>query len=134
MTQKDILKVWFKELHREQAPSDFSTKVMKRVMSEWELNPIGYQPIITKKAWWMLGIMAFVITSFLFTLHSLLPNAAGLPDQTQTLLGIDVSKILSLFSLCINKLNNISPAFAVGVLAIIALWFFDQLFSRVLHH
>jgi hypothetical protein len=134
MSQKDLFKEWFKELPREQAPSDFSTKVMKRVMSEWTLNPIGYQPIISKKAWWMMGIMAFVITSVLLSLHSSLPNSAGLPDQTQTLFGISLSKLMTSLSLCIEKLNNISPVVAIGALAIVALWFFDQLFSRVIRH
>jgi hypothetical protein len=134
MSKKDILKDWFKEMPQEMSPSDFSSKVMKRVMSEWRLNPAGYQPIISKKAWWMLGIMAFVITSLLFSLHSSLPNAADLPNQSQTLYGINFSKIFTAFSLYIDKLNNISPVVAVGALAIIALWFFDQLFSRAVRH
>jgi hypothetical protein len=134
MNQKDNFKEWFKELPHELAPSDFSTKVMKRVMSEWTLNPIGYQPIISKKQWWILGIVALVITSFLLSLHSSLPNTADLSNQTQTLYGIDLSKIFSTFSLFISKLNSISPAVGVGVLAIIALWFFDQLFSRAIRH
>jgi hypothetical protein len=134
MSHRDILRDWFKEMPQEQASSDFSTKVMKRVMSEWTLNPIGYQPIISKKAWWMMGIMALVITSFLFSLHASLPNAAEVSNKAQTLYGIDFSKIFTTFSLCIEKLNNISPVVAVGALAIIALWFFDQLFSRALRH
>jgi hypothetical protein len=134
MSQKDILKEWFKELPSEEAPTDFSTKVMKHVMSEWTLNPIGYQPIISKKAWWMLGIMAFIITSVLFSLHSSLPGSSAMPDQTQTLLGINFSKLMTSFSLCIDKLNNISPVVAVGTFAVIALWFFDQLFSKAIRH
>jgi hypothetical protein len=130
MSQKDMLKEWFKEMSQEQAPSDFSTKVMKRVMSEWRLNPIGYQPIISKKTWWMLGIMAFVITGTLCLLHSSLPNTVELTNQTQTLYGINLSRLTDLISQFFDKLNNISPAIAVGFLAIIALWFFDQLFSR----
>jgi hypothetical protein len=134
MSQKDIFKDWFKEMPREQAPSDFSTKVMKRVMSDWTLNPKAYQPIISKKAWWMMGIMAIVITSILFSLHSSLPNTADLSNQSPTLFGLDLSKLLASLSLCIEKLNSISPVVAVGALAIIALWFFDQLFSRALRH
>lgn len=130
MNQKDILKEWFKEMPLEQSPSDFSTKVMKRVMSEWTLNPTGYQPIISKKTWWMLGMMAFIITSTLLSLHSSLPNASDLPGQTQTIYGVNISYILELFGRGFEKLNNISPAVAVGALAIIALWFFDQLFTR----
>jgi hypothetical protein len=107
---------------------------MKRVMSEWTLNPVGYQPIISKKAWWMMGIMAMVITSILFSLHSSLSNTADLSNQSPTLFGLDLSKLLASLSLCIEKLNSISPVVAVGALAIIALWFFDQLFSRALRH
>ena len=65
MSQKDIFKDWFKEMPRGKAPADFSTKVMKRVMAEWTLNPVGYQPIIGKKVWWMMGIIALIITSVL---------------------------------------------------------------------
>jgi hypothetical protein len=78
--------------------------------------------------------MALVITSILFSIHSSLPNSADLSSQPQTLYGIDFSKIFTTFSLCINKLNNISPVVVVGALAIVALWFFDQLFSRALRH
>jgi hypothetical protein len=131
MSQKDILKEWFKEIPQEQAPSDFTQKVMKGVMSEWRLNPIKYQPIISKKAWWMMGIIACSITSLLFALHSSLSGTSGLTDQTQTIYGIDLSKIFALLGHVFEKLNNISPAVAVSALAIIALWFFDQLFSRV---
>lgn len=131
MNKKDFLKDWFKELPIEQAPSDFSQKVMKGVMSEWTLNPVGYQPIISKKTWWILGIMAFIITSTLFTLHSSLPNTADLSNQSQTLYGVNLSHILDLFTRGFSKLNNISPAVGVGALAIIALWFFDQLFTKV---
>jgi hypothetical protein len=134
MSQKDILKDWFKEMPQEKAPADFSTKVMKRVMSEWTLNPVGYQPIISKKAWWMMGIMALVITSILFSLHSSLPNTVDMPNQPQTLYGIYLSKIFTLFGMGLEKLNNISPVVAVGALAIIALWFFDQLFTRTVRH
>jgi hypothetical protein len=130
MSKKDILKEWFRELPQEQASSDFTTKVMKRVMSEWRLNPVKYQPIISRKAWWMIGLMAFAITSTLFSLHSLLPNTSDLPNQTQTLYGINISQIFIIFSGFFDKLNNISPAVAVGALAIIALWFFDKLFTR----
>jgi len=134
MNQKDLLKEWFNEMPPEQAPSDFTSKVMKRVMSEWTLNPIGYQPIISNKTWWMLGIMAFIITGILFSLHSSLPNMADLPKEQQTLFGLNLSHILELFSQGFVKLNNISPAVAVGALAIIALWFFDQLFTRAVRH
>ena len=134
MSQKDILKEWFKEMPQEQAPSGFTTKVMKCVMSEWTLNPTKYQPIISKKTWWMLGNMAFVITSTLLSLHSSLPNTADLPGQTQTIYGVNISYILELFSRGFEKLNNISPAVAVGALAIIASWFFDQLFTRAVRH
>jgi len=131
MSEKDILKEWFKEIPQEQAPSDFTQKVMKAVMSEWRLNPIKYQPIISKKAWWMMGIIAFSITSLLFALHSSLPGTHDLTNQTPTLCGIDFSQIFALLGNVFEKLNNISPAVAVSALAIIALWFFDQLFSKV---
>jgi hypothetical protein len=134
MSQKDILKDWFKALPQEQAPSDFTTKVMKGVMSEWSLNPIGYQPIISKKAWWVMGFMALIITSTLLSIHSSLPNSPDLANQTQTLYGINITHILELLSGGIEKLSNISPVVAVGVLAIIALWFFDQLFTRAVRH
>lgn len=130
MSQKDILKGLFKEMPQERVSSDFTTKVMKRVMSEWAINPVRYQPIISKKAWWMIVITASVITSILFSLHSSLPNTSDSSYQTQTLYGIDFSQIFMLFSRFFDKLNNISPAVAIGALAILALWFFDQLFTR----
>jgi hypothetical protein len=128
MSKKDHLKDWFRELPLEQASPDFSSSVMKQVMSEWTLNPYKYQPIISKKAWWTIGLIAAAITGILFSVHSSVSNYTRL-----SVLGIDFSQILSFLGLFFNKLNNISPAFAVGALAIIALWFFDQLFSSVKH-
>ena len=73
MTQKDLMKEWFKELPSDQPSPDFEVKVMQRVMSEWTLNPIKYQPIISKKGWWTLGLIAILLTGILFMLHSSLP-------------------------------------------------------------
>ena len=52
MNQKDIIKQWFKELPPENPSSEFTGKVMKRVMSEWSLNPVRYQPMISRRGWW----------------------------------------------------------------------------------
>ena len=133
MNKKDYLKEWFRELPAEQAPPDFSIKVMQRVMSEWSLNPYKYQPIISKKAWWTICLMAFVITGMLFSIHSSMPNTYT-DEHLQGFGGINLSNIFSVFSRYFNKLNNISPAVAIGTLAIIALWFFDQLFTWAVKH
>jgi len=128
MSQKDLLKEWFKELPSEQPSPDFQVKVMQRVMSEWTLNPIKYQPIIGKKGWWTMGLIAFLLTSILFMLHSSLPSAA----PAKTVYGLDLLQLFAPVSHLFEKLNSISPAVAIGVLAIIALWFFDQLFVRTI--
>jgi hypothetical protein len=130
MNQKDTMKEWFKELPEEQPSADFTVKVMKRVMSEWTMNPVKYQPIISKKGWWTLIMMAVLLTSILFMLHSSIPAVTASPSRNDALFGIDLSQLFSLVGHLFVKLNNISPAVVIGVLAIIALWFFDQLFVR----
>ena len=130
MTQKDIMREWFKELPPENPSPDFSVKVMQRVMSEWSLNPVKYQPIISKRGWWTLALITIILTSVLFMLHSSLPSGIEPANQTGALYGIDLSQFLLPINQLFTKLNNISPAVAIGALAILALWFFDQLFVK----
>ncbi len=130
MKNKDHLKEWFRELPLEQAPQGFSNKVMQQVMSEWSLDPYKYQPIISKKAWWTIGLMALAITGALFVIYSSLPNAEG----HQTFFGVNLSYLFSFGGRIFEKLNNVSPAVGISALAIIALWFFDQLFTRAARH
>jgi len=130
MNHKDVMKEWFKELPAEQPSPDFTVKVMQRVMSEWTLNPIKYQPMISRKGWWILVIIALVFTGILFMLHPSLPTGTDPSLQANSIYGMDLSKLFAPVSQLFIKLNNISPTVAIGSLAIIALWFFDQLFVK----
>ena len=134
MNQKDVMKDWFKELPHEQPSTEFTVRVMQRVMTEWTLNPYKYQPIITKKGWWTIGLFAFLFTGFLFMLHSFMPGSGQSVSTPSTLYGLDITRILGPFAQVMGKLTNLSPAIVVGTFAIIALWFFDQLFNKALKH
>ena len=136
MSQNDLMKDWFKELPLEQPSPDFEVKVMQRVMSEWTLNPIKYQPIISRKGWWSMVLIAMLMTSVLFLLHSSLATGTGTESasQAKTIYGLDLSMFFTTVSHFFEKLNNISPTVAIGALAIIALWFFDQLFVKTVRH
>ena len=134
MSQNDNMKDWFKELPSDQPSADFTVKVMQRVMSEWTLNPIKYQPIISKKGWWTLGLIATVLTSILLMVHTTVSSVPEPSAQAKTLLGFDPAKFFEPVSHLFERLNNISPAVGIGVLAIIALWFFDQLFVKTVKH
>ena len=134
MSQKDLMKEWFKELPSDQPSPDFTVKVMQRVMSEWTLNPIKHQPIISRKSWWVLGIVAVLMTGFLFLLQSSMPAGIEPAAQTKGFFGFDMAQLLTPVGHLFEKLNNISPAVAIGALAIIALWFFDQLFVKTVKH
>lgn len=127
MKDIDHLKEWFRELPQEQAPQGFSNKVMLQVMSEWSLDPHKYQPIISKKTWWTIGFMAIIITGILYLTYSSLPSTGG----DLTFFGINLNNMFGFVGEIFRKLNNISPAVAISALAIIALWFFDQLFTRM---
>ena len=131
MNQQDIMKKWFMELPPEDLSPDFNARVMKRVMSEWSLNPVKYQPIISKRGWWTIAIITLLMTSILFLLHSTLPTEADSLAQTKTVYGFDLSQLLLPVNQLFVKLTNLSPAVAIGALAILALWFFDQLFAKV---
>ena len=130
MNPNDLMKEWFKEFPEEQPSTDFTVKVMQRVMSEWTLNPIRYKPIISRKVWWALVLIALFLTSILFMLHSSLSTVPDSAAQINTVYGIDFSQLLAPVNRLFVKLNNISPTVAIGALAIIALWFFDQLFDK----
>jgi hypothetical protein len=130
MSQKDLMKEWFKELPSEQPSPDFNVKVMQRVMSEWTLNPVKYQPIISRKGWWTIALIAMLMTSILLMLHSSLSAGSDSLSTAKTFYGLDLSMLFLPVSHFFEKLNGISPAVAIGVLAILALWFFDQLFVK----
>jgi len=130
MSQKDLMKDWFKELPSEQPSPDFKVKVMQRVMSEWTLNPVKYQPIISRKGWWTIALIAMLMTSILLMVHSSLPVGTDSMSTAKTFYGLDLAKLFLPVSHLFEKLNSISPAVAIGVLAILALWFFDQLFVK----
>jgi len=131
MNQQDNMKKWFKEMPPEDPSPDFTATVMKRVMSEWSLNPVKYQPIISRRGWWTVAVVTLLLTGLLFLLHSSLPTDPNSLDQTQKVYGFDLSQLLLPVNLLFVKLTNISPAVAIGALAILALWFFDQLFVKV---
>ncbi len=128
MNQKDILKEWIKELPAEKPSPDFTVKVMQRVMSEWTLNPIKYQPIISKKGWWSIGIIALITTTLLLMIHASLPAEAD--SAVKSVYGFDLTQLFTPISHIFEKLTNLSPAVAIGAVAIIALWFFDQLIVK----
>ena len=130
MNQQDIMKKWFKELSPEDPSPDFTSTVMKRVMSEWSLNPVKYQPIISRRGWWTVAIITLLLTTLLFLLHSSLPTEADSLAKTKAVYGIDLDQLFLPINQLFVKLTNISPAIAIGALAILALWFFDQLFVK----
>jgi len=130
MNQQDIMKKWFKELPLEEPSPDFTSTVMKRVMSEWSLNPVKYQPIISRRGWWTVAIITLLLTTLLFLLHSSLPTEADSLAKTKAVYGIDLAQLFLPINQLFVKLTNISPAIAIGALAILALWFFDQLFIK----
>ncbi len=130
MSQNDIMKSWFKELPQEYPSPEFTAGVMNKVMSEWTRNPIKYQPIISRRSWWIMAVTAIGLTALLFLIHSSIPTGPTAINQTKSIYGIDLSQLISPLSQIFVKLNNLSPTIAIGTLAILALWFFDQLIAR----
>jgi len=133
MSTNDKLQDWFREMPDEKASDDFSRKVMQGIMAEWSKNPTTYKPIISRKAWWIVGIFFVLLTIVLF----MLKNAMGVSDSTiatQNVAGVNLEYVWSFIASFFEKLNNISPAVGVGALSIIALWFFDQLYTRMARH
>ena len=107
MSQKDIMKEWLKELPSEQPSPDFTVKVMQRVMSEWTLNPIKYQPIISRKSWWIIALITILLTSFLFLIHPSISAGAASSTPSNTIYGFNLSQIFAPISHLFEKLNNI---------------------------
>ena len=133
MSTEDKLQEWFQEMPDERAPGDFNRKVMQEIMAEWSKNPTAYKPIISRKAWWIVGIFFVLLIIVLF----MLKNAMGVADSTvgtQTIAGINLEYIWTFIADFFEKLNRISPAVGVGALSIIALWFFDQIYTRMARH
>jgi uncharacterized membrane protein YhaH (DUF805 family) len=133
MSTNDKLREWFHEIPEEKAPGDFNRKVMQGIMAEWSKNPTAYKPIISRKAWWGVGIFFVLLTIVLFMLKNAM-GVAGSTAETQTIAGINLDYIWNFIADFFGKMNRISPAVGVGALSIIALWFFDQLYTRMARH
>lgn len=130
MNQKENLTQWFHEMDAEKPSPDFSRKVMQDVMTDWRLNPTTYTPMITRKAWLVIIVLSFLLVIALSIMNGLVANtsySSSLAQSSQ----INPLQLLEYLNNLFEKLNNISPAVGVGTLAIIALWFFDQLFSKL---
>lgn len=131
MSRKDFLEEMFSELPSEKAPEGFTRKVMHEVMTDWSLNPTIYKPVISKKGWWGIGLVAVAFILFLFFIQSTIGEPTESPINLKFLSDLDVRSILAPVSRNLARLTTISPAIGIGALAIIALWFFDQLFTRL---
>jgi len=130
MNQRDHLKYWIKELPQEQPSPDFSSKVMQRVMTEWSHNPTKYQPIISRKGWFLIALITILSTVLLIFLHNSALMGLELVGKTKNSYGLDATKIFTPLNHVFTTLTKISPTVAIGTFAILALWFFDQLFSK----
>ena len=130
MSQNDIMKNWFRELPQEHPSQHFAAGVMNKVMSEWTRNPIKYQPIISRRIWWVMAVSTIGLTVLLFMLHSSIPAGTDALNQTNRIYGIDLSQLVSLITTFFVKLSNMSPTVAIGTLAIVALWVVDELIDK----
>jgi hypothetical protein len=131
MSREDFLEEMFRQLQPERAPEGFSRKVMNEVMTDWSLNPTIYKPVISKKSWWTIGLVTAAFVLLLFIIQ----NATGETSQDTINLAFfsdfnfksAVAPVGQLF----GRITKLSPAIGIGSLAIIALWFFDQLLTRL---
>ncbi len=130
MNQRDHLKYWIKELPQEQPSPDFSIKVMERVMTEWSHNPTKYQPIINRKGWFLIALITLISTALLLFLHNSASIGLELVGKTKNSYVIDATKFFTPINHLFTSLTKISPTVAIGIFAILALWFLDQLFSK----
>ncbi len=130
MNQKEHLKYWIKELAQEQPSPDFSSKVMQRVMTEWRHNPTKYQPIISRKGWFLIALITILSTALLLFLHTSASIGLELVGKAKSSYLIDATKFFTPINHLFVSLTKISPTVAIGIFAILALWFFDQLFSK----
>lgn len=134
MHREDFLEEMFRELPREKAPEDFSRKVMNEVMTDWSLNPTIYKPVISKKAWIATGIVAAAIILLLFILQNSIGETQGVPTEIPFLSGLSFKSLMEPVSQLLGRITSLSPAIGIGSLAVIALWFFDQLLIRLARH
>jgi hypothetical protein len=62
--QDELVKKMIKGMPLEQPSSDFTQKVMQRVLKQAAKNI--YRPLISKKAWWIIASMFFIGTLWLY--------------------------------------------------------------------
>jgi hypothetical protein len=131
MSEKDFLKNIFSELPTEKAPKNFTHRVMHEVMNDWSLNPTKYKPVISTKVWWGIGLLTVAFVLILFIIQNSLGETSQSTIDFSFLSKVNFSSALSPISQLFEKITTLPPAIGIGSLAIIALWFFDQIFTKL---
>lgn len=130
MKEQDNLRLFMKELPREEPSSDFTRLVMERVKLEAIKSTAVYQPLINRQAWWRIffGIILFFGSAIL--LRTIFPGneSQALPPAVYQ---IDFAILLKPFQLLSNAVNGLSMNFFLGLAAISLLLFADQLYTRI---
>jgi len=134
MHREDFLEEMFREIPREKAPEDFSRKVMNEVMTDWSLNPTIYKPVISRKAWWVTGIVAAAIVALLIILQNAIGDTSSEQSDFYFFSEFNFKSIVEPVYHLLGKITSLSPTIGIGSLAVIALWFFDQLLTRLARH
>jgi hypothetical protein len=133
MSKKDYLEEMLRELPSEKAPKGFTHKVMHQVMADWSLNPVLYKPVISKRGrgWWAICFSVAASILLLFIVPDTTTETSQKIFDLSFISGFNFQPAITKISQLLSKLTNFSPAVGIGSLAIVALWFFDQLFTKL---
>ena len=117
--KNDKLKQWMQELPLESPSLDFTKKVMQGISAKSELTQ--YKPLISKRAWWLIGILLLFSIAYLY----INPTSGTVPEGVTNLLGH-----LS-FENPIKKL--VLPKTAIYAIGFMALFLLQVPFLKRLH-
>ena len=129
MGTHDYLGKYMKELPEAEPSSDFTNRVMDRVMAEAKTTTVVYHPLISRQMWINILIGTILLFAGVALLRTYFPGAEN-PVGWQSLYRLDLSVVFGPFLKIFREAGNLSVSFAGGLMAFSLLLLADRIYSR----
>ena len=129
MGTHDYLGKYMKELPEAEPSSDFTNRVMDRVMAEAKTTTEVYHPLISRQMWMRISVGMILLFIGIALLRTYFPgneNPAGWQSFYRFDLSVAVGPLLNIF----REARNFSVTFAGGLMAFSLLLLADRIYSR----